>query len=84
MTDCDDRIEAALQIAGTWADVDGAHHKAWCIDQMVRALTGCPMVQKTALDHRNVRYTYPTMGESEEYQTFVDSCGQEWDTGVAP
>lgn len=32
-----ERIKAALDCASA---VDGAHHKAWVIDQMVRALTG--------------------------------------------
>lgn len=35
-----ERIKAALDIASRYASVDGAHHKDWVIDQMVRALTG--------------------------------------------
>ena len=34
------RIGKALAIAQDFAGVDGAHHKDWIIDQMVRALTG--------------------------------------------
>jgi hypothetical protein len=30
----------ALIIAQQWAYIDGAHHKQWVIDQMVRAITG--------------------------------------------
>lgn len=41
------RVIAALAYA---TSDDGAHHKQWAIDQMVRALTGCPMVERTALD----------------------------------
>jgi len=33
-------IIAALDIARRYAGNDGAHHKDWVIDQMVRALTG--------------------------------------------
>lgn len=33
-------IIEALTIAGNFASTDGAHHKDWVIDQMVRALTG--------------------------------------------
>ena len=40
MTDPKDRIEAALETARWGAGFDGAHHKDWVIDQMVRALTG--------------------------------------------
>ena len=33
-------IEQALKIAAQYGGIDGDHHKAWVIDQMVRALTG--------------------------------------------
>ena len=48
----DDRIAKALKFAENGI-YDGAHHKIWVIDQMVRALTGCPMV--TAAAHRRLR-----------------------------
>lgn len=35
-------IDGALAVAARYSGIDGAHHKAWVIDQMVRALTGCP------------------------------------------
>lgn len=35
-----ERIELALEIAASYGQIDGSHHKAWVIDQMVRALTG--------------------------------------------
>lgn len=34
------RINKALEIARRYGQIDGAHHKTWVIDQMVRALTG--------------------------------------------
>lgn len=36
----DERIRQALKIAMEYGPIDGGHHKAWVIDQMVRALTG--------------------------------------------
>ena len=33
-------IDEALNIAFRYSQIDGAHRKAWAIDQMVRALTG--------------------------------------------
>jgi hypothetical protein len=33
-------IIEALDIANRYGGIDGHHHKAWVIDQMVRALTG--------------------------------------------
>ena len=35
-----DRIARALELAVRYGGIDGAHHKAWVIDQMVRALVG--------------------------------------------
>lgn len=34
------RSEAALEIANNYGGFDGAHHKMWVIDQMVRILAG--------------------------------------------
>jgi hypothetical protein len=34
----DDRVTDARQIAMRYGGIDGDHHKAWVIDQMVRAL----------------------------------------------
>ena len=32
--------ELALQVACNYGQIDDNHHKAWVIDQMVRAITG--------------------------------------------
>jgi hypothetical protein len=39
MTD-GERIERAVELAVQYGGIDGAHHKAWVIDQMVRVLAG--------------------------------------------
>ena len=39
-----ERIDAALNIAQRYGSIEGSHHKAWVIDQMVRALTGLAYV----------------------------------------
>jgi hypothetical protein len=76
------RIAKALTIARD--DVyDGDHHKMWAIDQIVRALTGCPVVTKAGKDYRGTIYTYEAQGESEEYLRFVADAGN-WDEGIAP
>jgi hypothetical protein len=67
----EERIQKALAIAVQFGGTDGAHHKEWTIDQMVRALTGCPLVQNEATDVRGTPYSYRTQGESPEYQTLV-------------
>jgi hypothetical protein len=33
-------IKKALELAFRYGQIDGAHHKLWVIDQMVRELTG--------------------------------------------
>jgi hypothetical protein len=40
VTDQTHRIAKALFLASSYGSIDGAHHKAWVIDQMVRALIG--------------------------------------------
>ena len=34
------RIDKAAKIAWQYAQIDGAHHKMWVIDQMLRVLLG--------------------------------------------
>jgi len=85
------RINEALAIASDYGQTDGDHHKTWCIDQIVRALTGCPEVKKEALDYRGKPYTFTAYGESEEYRDFIaEHCDGEdgpetysWDEGIA-
>jgi hypothetical protein len=35
-----ERIQEALNMGVKYGGVDGAHHKDWVIDQMIRALAG--------------------------------------------
>jgi hypothetical protein len=62
------RIEEALRLAMSHGQTDGAHHKMWVIDQMVRALAG---------DHYEQFVKNACHGE-DGYDTY------EWDTGIAP
>ena len=65
-------IAKAIQIAFQSGQVDGDHHKGWVIDQMVRALTGCQLVEKNAIDCRQEPYTYKGFSESDLYKKFID------------
>ncbi len=88
----EERVRKALAIAVAYGGIDGAHHKDWTIDQMVRALTGCPVEEVSAKDYQGVPYQYLHQGESEEYKQLVaDACSGEdgpqtysWDVGIAP
>ena len=66
----DKRIEEALNIAWSYGQIDGAHHKTWVIDQMVRALCGSEEEYE-----RWVEVYQTPMGADEEYI---------WDIGIAP
>lgn len=87
----DKRIVNALAIAMHYGGSDDGH-QLWVVDQMVRALTGCPMIEKTKLDARGNPYTFEAQGESSEYLEFVRIAmggkdgpeTYEWETGVAP
>lgn len=93
MNDYKKMVEEALSVALQYGGIDGAHHKDWVIDQMVRALTGCPMVEKTEEDCRGNDYTFLARVESEDYKAFVRAAcnpdGTEedeytWSEGVPP
>jgi len=86
------RIDKALRFAIKYGGIDGAHHKTWVIDQIIRALTGCPTVTRRARDYQNKPYTYRCQGESKEYKDLVKraKAGEdgpdtyEWDEGIPP
>lgn len=61
-------IGEAIDLAIQYGQTDGAHHKAWVIDQMVRLLAGSEYdeIIKQACDGEDGPNTY------------------SWDTGIAP
>lgn len=63
-----DRIDKAIELAVRYGGIDGGHHKAWVIDQMVRALAGddYDRIVRDAKDGEDGPDTY------------------DWDTGIAP
>lgn len=88
----DERITKALEYAAA-GGCDGEHHKQWVIDQMVRALTGCPMVMVlNPSANGGAGLMVEAQGESAEYRQWVADvkAGEdgpetyEWDTGIAP
>ncbi len=88
----DERIQKAIEIAVRYGQIDGDHHKAWVIDQMVRELTGCPSVEQTFNEGTANEFTVEVLGESAEYADLIrNACDGEdgpatysWDTGIAP
>ena len=86
------KITKAIMYAVKYGGIDGDHHKAWVIDQMVRALTGSPDEHVVATDSRGKMYEYTTQGKSDAYKKLItDACMGEdgtpdysWDEGIAP
>lgn len=68
MATAESKIAKALEIALSYGQTDGAHHKAWVIDQIVRALTG---------DNYEI-----VIAEAKAGKAGPDTYG--WDTGIAP
>lgn len=68
MTDEEDRIEKAIELAVQYGGIDGDHHNAWVIDQMVRTLAGddYERIVADACDGEDGPETY------------------EWNRGIAP
>ena len=82
-----ERIAKALEYADSYGGIDGGHHKMWVIDQMVRALTDCPMIDDHAYDYKQRLYSFKRQGESKTYKKFVQDrkdSGHDWDEGIAP
>lgn len=86
-----ERVDTALDLASL-GSFDGAHHKMYAIDQIVRALCGVPEIEETARDAHGKEYTYTTQGTNLEYQAWIKNFCEgdegpntyEWDEGIAP
>jgi hypothetical protein len=78
------RIAKALELAD-YGTVDGDHHKMWVIDQMVRALLGCPLEIVTVPVNGSLpEYSYEKQAVNREYELFTAQHGGNWDEGIAP
>jgi len=86
-----ERIVKALKEARE-GQVDGAHHKAWSIDQMVRYLLGCERVVHEAHMLNGQLYMREELAPNLEYLEFVEEFEQtdeetgekcyEWEVGI--
>lgn len=64
-------ISAALDVTMMWGGIDGADHKQWCLDQIVRKLTLTEEGYKQWVG----LYCEDEDGNANEY---------EWDEGIPP
>ena len=80
MNDGDKIVNAIDQIL-KYGSIDGSLHKQWLLDRVLRILTECPIVTKTAIDCNGDEYSYADYGESGWYKNLI---GEDWDEGIAP
>jgi len=59
----------ALSLIFQYGQIDGAHHKAWVLDQVARVLAGDE---------------YKAMIDDYEERDLTGEPQYEWDTGIAP
>jgi len=86
-----ERMAKALSYA-RGGQCDGAHHKAWSIDQIVRALLGCEEVTHEARMYNGQGYIRTEQAASRDYVEFIDEFEEpdpetgekvyEWELGV--
>lgn len=63
-------VKEALDILYQYSQTDGAHHKAWCLDQIARALLG-----ERYEEFIKIYKNEDDPDEDEHY---------DWDKGIAP
>ena len=63
--------------------IETPEHRAWVMDQVLRALTNCPVILRTVTPHRGEVLEVETLGESAEYVNFINEH-PNWDKGVPP
>jgi hypothetical protein len=84
-------IQKALDIISR-CTAEGENHKQYALDQVVRALTQCPIVVQESTDYIGGPFRYRAQGESEAYKNWVTNQKNgdsgpdtyDWDTGVSP
>lgn len=64
-----ERSDKAIELAVRFGGIDGDHHKAWVIDQMVRILAGDEQYQQIVAEARDGEDGPETYG---------------WEEGIAP
>jgi hypothetical protein len=74
-------VQHALNLAAKYRDGSTLEQKSWVIDQMVRALTECPIVVREITTGRNEALEVEQLGESSQYLHFV-ARNPDWDKGI--
>lgn len=71
-TEDEEKVRKCLQFIEAYGGIDGAHHKQWVIDQIVRTLLGTPKAYKEWVEEMKCW--------NDEEQAYE----YDWDEGTAP
>ena len=52
--------------------IDGAHHKQWILDQVMRIILDCPVIEETSKDSNGNDYVYKSLGKNLDYEQWAD------------
>ena len=84
----------ALYYIGRYGQTDGAHHKAWVLDQVTRILKGTKVKVTEAIwglyidEKTESEFRVDLEDPSEEYKQFIEEYCEggdyDWDSGIAP
>lgn len=83
------RVEWALRYIADYGAIDGDHHRAWLLDQVLRILKGTPVKlsmaewRRPAGVARSIEYRFETGEPSQAYLEWVAEVG-EHDVGIPP
>lgn len=85
-------VEWALRLIERYGQIDGAHHKAWVLDQVARVLKGAPVTVCEARWKDRPPEEHFTVGTSPEYERWVIEMKNgddgpntyDYDEGIAP
>lgn len=85
-------VEWALRIIERYGQTDGAHHKAWVLDQVARVLLGAPVEVFEARWTAHEPEERFTVGTCPAYEAWVDEMRDgedgpetyDYDAGIAP
>lgn len=91
-TELQSRIQNALATIFEIGGFDGGHHKQYCIDQVVRILTGCGKETVHVKTEHGSPYSYEKLVPNKSYKDWVKfyETGEDghstysWDEGIAP
>lgn len=77
------RAEMAMQLIAAYGGFDGAHHKQWVLDQVMRVLLGT-QIDEESLCTGEPSPEYLAWAERQRWPDGRDGEEYDWDEGIAP